>query len=95
MSTGANADTTAATPEQSAQEVPRVAHEGFVRRVPRAAGKFSGRVETPQSEEQLVSRAILGSRSAKKPHISRNHVIAGDLPEWEPLPPGEISAIRR
>lgn len=69
--------------------------EGFVRRVPRAAGKFRGRVETPQSEEQLVSRAILGSRSSKKPALTRNHVIAGDLPDWEPLPPGELSVIRR
>lgn len=67
----------------------------YVRRVPRAAGKFVGKIGTPESEEQLVSRAILGTRSMKKSQLSRNHVVAGDLPNWEPLPPGEMSVIRR
>lgn len=82
-------------PAPEASPAPAAPAEGFVRRVPRAAGKFSGRVETPQSEEQLVSRSILANKSTKKPQLSRNHVIAGDLPDWEPLPPGEISVIRR
>jgi len=67
---------------------------GVVRRVPRSAGRFSGRVVTPQTEDQLVSRAILGGRTGKKPTISRNHIVAGDLPDWEPLPPGELTVRR-
>ncbi|NLE79316.1 MAG: hypothetical protein GX610_06975 [Rhodococcus sp.] len=27
--------------------------------------------------------------------LSRNRVIAGDLPEWSPMPPGEIPVVSR
>jgi hypothetical protein len=40
-----------------------------------------------------VSRE-LASRKPAKPQISRNRRIAGDLPDWDPLPPGEIVVAR-
>lgn len=37
-----------------------------------------------------VSRNVLGARATVKTKTSRERKIAGDLPEWEPLPPGEL-----
>ena len=42
----------------------------------------------------IVSRNVLGSRSDTRPQTSRERKIAGDLPAWEPLPPGEL-VVRR
>ncbi|MBS1696410.1 MAG: hypothetical protein JST91_29845 [Actinobacteria bacterium] len=51
----------------------------------------------PQPEEgTLVSRDIgLGRSLPKQPELSRNRKIAGNLPSWDPLPPGEIRVTPR
>ena len=47
--------------------------------------------ELPVPEEGVtVSRNVLGSRAAVKPQTTRSRRIAGELPDWEPLPPGEL-----
>lgn len=68
--------------------------DAVVRRVPRARGKFTGRVPAAPAEDDLVARAILGARASATSRLSTNRVIAGDLPGWEPLPPGELSVRR-
>jgi hypothetical protein len=44
----------------------------------------------PAADTTVVSRNVLHARATKKPETSRERKIAGDLPEWEPLPPGEL-----
>lgn len=44
----------------------------------------------PAAATTVVSRNVLHSREPKRPETSRERKIAGDLPEWEPLPPGEL-----
>jgi hypothetical protein len=52
-----------------------------------------------QSEEQaqspIVSRAWIGqgARTSKK-QLSGERKTAGDLPDWDPLPPGELVVVR-
>ncbi len=44
-------------------------------------------------EEQtpIISRAWAGSRnSGRKAQLTRERKMAGGLPDWEPLPPGEL-----
>ena len=48
----------------------------------------------PVAETTLVSRNVLHARATKKPETSRERKIAGDLPDWEPLPPGELHVHR-
>lgn len=50
---------------------------------------FAPRPQDQNEVELIVSRGILNARQAKKPETSRKRLIAGNLPEWEPLPPGE------
>lgn len=49
----------------------------------------------PSKEEQMVSRNMLTNRRIDKPELSRNRRIAGDLPSWDPTPPGEIRVMPR
>ncbi|WP_156628664.1 hypothetical protein [Mycobacterium sp. 1274756.6] len=49
---------------------------------------------TPDAENTVVSRELLSRGKGKKSQLPRNRKIAGDLPTWEPLPPGEI-VVRR
>lgn len=44
----------------------------------------------PSESTVIVGRNVLGSRASGKPQTSRERQIAGDLPDWEPLPPGEL-----
>lgn len=44
----------------------------------------------------VVGRGFLSSKaSAQKQQLSRERLIAGDLPSWDPMPPGEIAVRRR
>jgi hypothetical protein len=44
----------------------------------------------------VVGRGFLNSKAGtQKPQISRERKIAGDLPSWDPVPPGEVSVRRR
>jgi hypothetical protein len=38
----------------------------------------------------VVSRAWVSRGSGRKAQLSRERKMAGGLPEWEPLPPGEL-----
>lgn len=49
----------------------------------------------PPRDEQMVSRNVLGGNRVDKPELSRNRKIAGDLPSWDPTPPGEIHVMPR
>jgi hypothetical protein len=49
----------------------------------------SGQADGPAVSRELLSRGAIG-----KPQMSRNRKIAGDLPDWDPLPPGEITVLR-
>jgi hypothetical protein len=55
-----------------------------------AATRLLPRAEEPESSTVVVHRSVLARRSSDKPKTSRERKIAGDLPEWEPLPPGEL-----
>lgn len=49
----------------------------------------------PSSDlDVIVARGILSSRQSARPTTSRHRKIAGNLPDWEPLPPGEVFVSR-
>ena len=54
--------------------------------------RFIPRTEDPdQKTNRLVQRSVLHpTRNRPKPLTQRERLVAGDLPDWEPLPPGEI-----
>lgn len=58
----------------------------------RSAERFVPKSEMPQdSGEVIVGRGLLGTRNHdRKSQTSRERQVAGDLPEWEPMPPGEL-----
>lgn len=44
-----------------------------------------------REKEVVVNRSFVGQRKpGQKSELSRERVIAGDLPGWEPLPPHEL-----
>lgn len=47
-----------------------------------------------QAQGPAVSRELLSRGRAAGAKLSRNRKIAGDLPDWDPLPPGEITLAR-
>src|SRR5690606_14240561 len=52
--------------------------------------------DTPIEELSPISRNILPQRAkGQKSELSRERNIAGDLPTWSPLPPGEVAAVKR
>lgn len=55
-------------------------------------------VEPPKPEgDKVINRASLLSSPKKttdKQQLTRNRQIAGNLPEWSPLPPGETRLVR-
>lgn len=51
--------------------------------VPRPADSESG-------QTHIVQRVLHSSQGRPKPLTQRERVVAGDLPDWEPMPPGEI-----
>lgn len=59
-------------------------------RRPRAAARLLPRDSTPDAGV-VVSRNVLRSNAtAAAPTTDRERRIAGELPDWEPLPPGEL-----
>jgi hypothetical protein len=50
----------------------------------------------PSDHDQgpAVSRELLSRGRAATAQLSRNRKVAGDLPDWDPLPPGEIILAR-
>ncbi len=66
--------------------------ESVVLRRPSArTQKFEPRPTSEPGEIAVLTRNMLRATSGKTEHqTSRERIIAGDLPDWEPLPPGEI-----
>jgi len=57
----------------------------------RSTGRLAPRpLNATADQEVLVQRDLLRRRSEVKPQTSRQREIAGDLPAWEPVPPGEL-----
>lgn len=48
----------------------------------------------PPKDATIITRHMLRSASEQKPQTDRERKIAGDLPDWEPLPPGELTVKR-
>lgn len=61
-------------------------------RRPRSAGKFLPRTQPEGgSNDIVIGRSLMTARNRDlKPQTSRERRVAGDLPEWEPIPPGEL-----
>lgn len=55
-----------------------------------ARNRFLPRDDAAEDQVTVTRRALLGERrNTGKPTLSRHHKIAGNLPDWEPLPPHE------
>lgn len=51
--------------------------------------------EPTEDSGTVISRDLLGSRNrSSRSTLGTNRIIAGNLPDWDPTPPGEI-LIRR
>lgn len=51
--------------------------------------------QKPESSAPLRRDLLRSGRKTSDPEIGRQRKIAGSLPEWEPIPPGEIFSVRR
>lgn len=52
--------------------------------------------DVPLDDLVPIQRGLLAANNnGRKPEIGRARTIAGNLPEWSPLPPGEIVALGR
>ena len=75
-------------------EAPAVRHETNTGAVVRRTRRAPFIAPVPNNDAPLgitVSRNWAAAKSGRKNSgISRNRVIAGDLPDWSPLPPGEL-----
>ena len=62
----------------------------------RAAGAFVPRpLEGTEGGGAVIDRHVLGARRSDDRRVTtRERKIAGDLPDWEPLPPGELIVMR-
>ncbi|MBK6440865.1 MAG: hypothetical protein IPH27_11430 [Actinomycetales bacterium] len=57
----------------------------------RSSGMFIPKpVSQSSQDEVIVARQLFMGRKDARPLNSRSRKIAGDLPTWEPLPPGEL-----
>ncbi len=55
------------------------------------ASRFVPRPADQTDETRLVRRNVLqATRSVQERATKRERLIAGDLPDWDPLPPGEL-----
>lgn len=80
------------TPPADAQQTPDLPVT-IVRRT-RSSGRFHTR-PTPDTTEVVVGRDLLKARRPSTGWTTkRERQIAGDLPDWEPLPPGELHVHR-
>lgn len=62
----------------------------------RSTSRFLPAAASPADSAVVVGRGLLRSKAAhQKPQLSRERKIAGDLPSWDPVPPGEIAVRRR
>lgn len=66
----------------------------IVKRKP-AATRFVPPAERTEDMVAIDRSLAIGSMAKEKPAIGRERNIAGSLPDWSPLPPGEVIAPRR
>ena len=64
--------------------------------VRRPTSRFLPPPPPPEKVSGLVSRdfARIKRKKAGTPELGRKRKIAGDLPGWDPLPPGEAPVVR-
>lgn len=60
----------------------------------RSEGKMSPRQVVTDEKQVIVSRGVMETRRDVKAQTSRDRLVAGDLPDWEPMPPGELRVSR-
>lgn len=81
------------TPEHlpSAQPAPTPDTPPAVPAINRGARtRFLPNAKPDGDQVTITRRALLGERrNTDSPTLIRHHRIAGDLPEWDPLPPNE------
>jgi len=92
-------DSLASEPESAAKHNPATEESesmGVLISRMRASDRFLPRPSPQAGPGTVVGRGFLASKSApQRQQISRERQIAGDLPMWEPLPPGEVAVRRR
>ena len=44
----------------------------------------------PKSDVVLDRNVLRSSSGESKPQTQRRHEMVGDLPDWQPMPPGEL-----
>lgn len=65
-----------------------------VRRLDPRSRMLSPEAPGAADNEVIIGRSLLSTQRDSKPQTSRQRRIAGALPDWEPVPPGEI-VVRR
>ena len=69
--------------------------EPLLRRPSTRSAKFRPRPAPSSTAEVVLDRNVLRASVADtKPQTQRRHEMVGDLPDWQPLPPGELSLRR-
>lgn len=65
--------------------------EPLLRRPSTRSAKFQPRpVPTPSSDVVLDRSVLRPSVADTKPQTQRRREMVGDLPDWQPMPPGEL-----
>ncbi len=65
--------------------------EPLLRRPSTRSAKFRPRPVPTSTTEVVLDRNVLRPSVADtKPQTQRRHEMVGDLPDWQPMPPGEL-----
>lgn len=78
------------TTSSQAENRPEVADDD---QTPQVVRRRQRMVPRPPAEDEgpVVNRSILTDAShSRKPQTRRNRKLVGSLPDWDPLPPGEV-----
>lgn len=73
--------------------IPPVADDGLLIRRPTMA-RFRSRPRVPEAAAE-ADPLLLAPSTVSGHKTERRREIAGDLPAWDPLPPGEIAVTRK
>lgn len=72
-------------------DTPAPVDQPVLRRPSTRGNRFTPRPLDEPDEQVILQRNVLRPTASKADRQTRRErVIAGDLPEWEPLPPGEL-----
>ena len=65
--------------------------EPVLRRPSTHSRTFQPRLVPQSSSDVILDRNVLRSSAGDtKPQTQRRHEMVGDLPDWQPMPPGEL-----